>query len=147
MTPTSTIVPVKAGLIQALRGRPGLSGVLITYADPGDKGRREQMFCTDVRRAEQEPASFRSGRKHRDEEYELDLVVDCSSKTSPEATEARCMEMVAEVEDELAEDQTVRGTPGVLWATVTDLRLSTQETGDGPVSRALVTITVRARLT
>jgi hypothetical protein len=147
MATASTIVPVKQELVAALRSRPALQGVLITYADPGDKGRREQMFCSEVRVSEQNPVALRAGRKSRDEEYEVDLIVDCASKASPETAEARCMEMVSEVEDELAEDTTVRGTDGVLWATITDMLLKTVETGDGPVARATVTITVRGRLT
>lgn len=145
--PTSTIVPAKKALASALRLRPALEGVLVAYADPGDKGRREQMFFAEVRQADQDPVALKAGRRRRDEEYELDLIVDCSSKPSAEAAESRCMELVAELEEELAEDTTIHATPGVLWALVTDLTLKTAETGDGAIARAVVTITVRARLT
>ena len=147
MASTSTIVSAKRSLLDSLASRPSLNGVLLAYADPGDKRRREQMFYAEVRVSEQSPVALKSGRRKRDEEYELDLIVDCASKASPETSEARCMELVAEVEDELADDPTIRGTDGVLWATVTDMRLTTMETGDGPMSRATVTITVRGRLT
>jgi hypothetical protein len=147
MATTTTIIAAKTALIDALKSRPALDGVLISYADPGDKARREQMFCSEVRSSEQSPVALKQGRKKRDEEYELDILVDCSSKTTPETAESRCMELVAELEDELAEDTTIRATDGILWATVTDMRLKTVETGDGPISRATVTITVRGRLT
>lgn len=146
MATTSTIIPAKLALVDALKSRPALNGVLISYADPGDKARREQMFCSEVRVSEQSPVALRAGRRKRDEEYELDMLIDCSSKTTPETSESRCMELVAELENELAEDTTIRATDGVLWATVADMRLKTAETGDGPTSRATVTITVRGRL-
>ena len=146
MATTSTMVAVKAALVNVLRGRPGLDSVLISYADPGDKGRREQAFFDEVRASEQRSVSMKAGRKRRDEEYELDLVVDVSSKTTPESVESRCLDIVSELEDVLALDPTIGGTDGVLWALVSDLRLKTLETGDGPVCRAIVTITVRGRL-
>jgi hypothetical protein len=147
MATTSTIIPAKLAIVSSLKARPALTGVLISYADPGDKSRREQIFCSEVRVSEQSPVALKTGRRKRDEEYEIDVIVDCYSKTTPSSAETRCMEMVAELEDELADDTTIQGTDGILWATVTDMRLRTTETGDGPYARAIITITVRGRLT
>lgn len=141
---TSTIVSTKRALVDHLQGRPALNGVQVTYADPGDRARAEQVWLGEVRTAEQEPVSLRSGRKQRNESYELDVICD-ALKATAETAEARCLELVAELEELLA--AATLDAPGVLWATVTDMRLKTAETANGPLARAVVTVTVRARLT
>lgn len=146
MPSSSTIVATKRALVMALQTRPALNGVLISYADPGAKGRKEQVFIAEVRNADQEPVALRTGTRKRDEEYELDVYVDVLSKASAETSEERTMELVAELEEFLANDPKINNTPGVLWAVVTDMRMKTAETGDGPSTRCIVTVTVRGRL-
>jgi hypothetical protein len=146
MTPGTTIVAVKRSLRDRLKARHGLSGVLVNYGDPGERARREQIYIGEVRTPEHEPVAIRAGTRKRDETYELSVHVQCASKVQPEANEVRLVELIHEVESELAEDPTVGSVPGVLFAVVSELSFRTLETPDGPVSAAVVIVTVRARL-
>jgi hypothetical protein len=145
-SPGTTIVAVKRALRDGLALRPALQGVLVNYGDPGDRGRREQIWMGRIQRADQEPVALRQGRRKRDEDYDLWVHIDVASKVTPEDNEARAIEIVQEVESLLADDPSIGNVPGVLWAVVSQMRLNTVETADGPSTSAIVTVNVRGRL-
>lgn len=144
MPTTSTIVTTKRALVDLLLSRPALDGVQVTYADPGDKAKATQLWLGEVREASQEPVSIKAGRKKRDETYDLDVIAD-AIKPTPETAEARCLELVAEVEDVVADFDI--GVDGVWSVGVTDFRMKSTHAETGTLARAVVTLTVRARLT
>lgn len=142
----TTIVAAKRALRDLLKARPALDGVLVNYGDPAERGRREQVWLGRVRQADQEPVALRSGTRTRDEVYELWVHVDVASKATAEENEARAVDLIREVESVLANDPKLGGTEGVLFAVVTEMSMNTVETGDGPSTSAVLTVTVRARL-
>lgn len=137
---------VKAALRDSLKTRPALQGVLVNYGDPGDRGRKEQVWMGRIERADQEPVALRQGRRKRDEDYDLWVHIDVASKVQAEDNEARAIELVQEVESVLAEDPSLGEVQGVLWAVVREMRVNTVETGEGPSTSAIVIVNVRGRL-
>lgn len=143
----STIVATKQALIDALNDRPGLDGVLVSYGDPGDQARKEMIWVGDIRIGSQEPVAIRATPIKREETYELWVNVTVAGKATNEKNEIRALELVHEVEELLSVDPKLSNeVDGLLWAIVTEMSLSTTQGGDGPITTAVVTVEVKARL-
>ena len=143
----SVIVTTKKALIDALNDRPGLDGVGVHYGDPGAIAGKEVIWIGDVRVADQEPVAIRTAPIKREEVFELWVTVDVFGKANAEKNETRTLEIVNELEELLSTDPKLSGSvEGLLWALVTEMSLKTDHTGDGPATRAVVTVQVTARL-
>lgn len=137
---------VKSNLVRELGARPGLSGVPIEYGDNAKTARRERIWLGASVTGEHEITTMRAGRKVRYEELLVEVHVEVFGRTTSESSELRAGELVAEIEGLLAADPTIDSAPGVQWAVVSQVEIDTSE-ADGPRTEALVTITVKARLT
>lgn len=143
----STIVATKQALISLLNSRPGLDGVLIHYGEPGDLARKETIWIGDVKVADQRPVAIRATPTKREEVFELWVTVDVNGKANAEKNEIRAIELVNEVEELLSIDPKLSNeVEGLLWAIVTEMSVTTDQGGDGPITRALITVEVTARL-
>ena len=60
---STTIYSVKSTLLTKLKADSDLSGIQITYGDPGQAARREFIFIGDVTAGGQAPESLSSGRR------------------------------------------------------------------------------------
>lgn len=142
----TTSIKFKQALRDQLSDLPAFEGVQVVYGDPGATARREVIWVGEIWREDQSLVGI-SPRPSatRDEEYEVRVHVQVSSKAKPEACEDRLGELISEIEFMLAQDPKIQNVPGVLWATVTELRITSKETGDGPYAHGIITITVRAR--
>ena len=142
----TTIITVKRALLDRLDSQPGLDGVLTSYGDPGAQGRKELISVGDVRVGEQSPVNLRATPSRREENYELEVTVAVIGKATNEKNETRCVELVHEIEEVVSNDPTLGGVPGLLFVVVSEMSLRTDQTGDGPVTTAIVTLDVKARM-
>jgi hypothetical protein len=143
---TTTQAAVKSALKTTILARSLVvtDHVQVLYGEPGDEGRRECIWIgTAQLQSPQEPVAFRKGR--RDEDYIIKVFAENGTKPTPEATEARAVELGAEVEAVVIANGTL-GVQGVAWIMPIGVSLQTTETGDGPRSVATISLSVKARL-
>lgn len=138
---SSTAIAAKQAIILALKGRPEMDAAGISYADPGDKAHKDQLFFRRTRAANQEATAFGGVRQ---ESYILELTIDVLSKKSAEQAEEQAFLYFAEVEDVLANNPSL-GVEGVLTAVIDGFEVRTGES-DGPITRATINILVTARV-
>lgn len=147
--PTSSVIPAfKSALISALSARAGLAGVTVTYAWPGPSAKPEMVACS-TSRSTQDFANIKAGRKHRNEDAEVDVVVwvfqGGGTPVASDVTEARSFAMAAEVEGELADDPTLGGV--CEWSRIARVEAELVPFEKGWASQLILTLAVRARLT
>lgn len=117
---TITLIPVKRQLEQLLAARPGLAGVQVMYRWAGDSKDQEAIWFGNTSGSNTYPV-MRAGRKPRDEQYvvNLHLEVQCPD-SADETSEARALELLAELEDLVADDPAL-GLSGTFPTLVAEL--------------------------
>ncbi len=147
----TTVVAVKAAVRDALAALSGtggpLSGVQVSYANPGSSARRETVYLGDVEDGEHEVAAFRSGTVPRREVYLLPVLVEVTGKPSVEANETRAVAIGTVVEETVCADPTLGGVANVASVVPAGFALQTDDTDAGlHLSRLTVLLRVTARL-
>jgi hypothetical protein len=146
---STTIYEVKADLLTNLQAASALSGVQVTYGDPGGAARRESIFLGDVDSSNQIPESLSTGRRRRLEEYTLEVLVFVQSKAAGlQEAEQRAVVLAAAVEDVVADAPQLSGTvSGLMFVECSGMSMSSAEAGvDGPRVACSVNFNVKARL-
>lgn len=152
----TTAAAVKATLVAAIRDLPTVdtSTVLVSYAQPVETPRRETIHLGDVEDGEQTPVALRAGRRKRQEDYTLSVVVTVASSPTPEKTDARAAALAGAVEEFLADhpklyDEAGPGpapVPGLIAALASGVNLTTGLSSDGAVSTLTLTVAVKAQI-
>ena len=139
----------KAQLLTELQAHSTLSSIQVAYADPGGAARRECVFLGDISNNQHDPESISSGRRRRIEDFDLEVFVFVNSKprSSPQDCEARAIVLADAVEEVVADDPQLSNLTGLLYCQVSEMSMSTVETGDGPATTVTLTINAKARLT
>ena len=142
------IYSVKSTLLTKLKADSDLSGIQITYGDPGQAGRRECIFIGDVTASGQDPESLSSGRRRRIESYTLDVIVSVQSKPQGlQENEQRAIVLASAVENVVADNPTLSSLDGLMFIECACMSVSSNEAGaDGPHSQITVHFAVKARL-
>ena len=145
---STTIYSVKSTLLTKLKAESDLSGIQITYGDPGQAARREFIFIGDVTAGGQDPESLSSGRRRRIESYTLDVIVSVQSKPQGlQENEQRAIVLASAVEDVVADNPTLSDLDGLMFMECAGMSVSSNEAGvDGPHSQITVHFQVKARL-
>ena len=145
---STTIYEVKAALLTKLKAESDLSGIQITYGDPGQAGRREFIFIGDVTASGQDPESLSSGRRRRIESYTLDVIVSVQSKPQGlQENEQRAVVLASAVENVVADNPTLSSLDGLMFIECAGMSVTSNEAGaDGPHSQITVHFAVKARL-
>ena len=145
---STTIYSVKSTLLTKLKADSDLSGIQITYGDPGGAARREFIFIGDVTAGGQDPESLSSGRRRRIESYTLDVIVSVQSKPQGlQENEERAIVLASAVEDVVADNPTLSSLDGLMFMECSGMSVTSNEAGaDGPHSLVTVHFTVKARL-
>ena len=146
---STTIYSVKSTLLTKLKADSDLSGIQITYGDPGGAARREHVFIGDVTAGGQDPESLASGRRRRIESYTLDVIVSVQSKPQGlQENEQRAIVLASAVEDVVADNPTLSDSvTGLMFMECSGMSVSSNEAGvDGPHSQITVHFAVKARL-
>ena len=145
---STTIYSVKSTLLTKLKAESDLSGIQITYGDPGQAGRRECIFIGDVTASGQDPESLSSGRRRRIESYTLDVIVSVQSKPQGlQENEQRAIVLASAVENVVADNPTLSSLDGLMFIECSGMSVTSNEAGvDGPHSQITVHFAVKARL-
>lgn len=148
MAVASTYATVKSQLVTSLAAHADLAAADVTYGWRA-WAKSEQVFLGDVEGESTIPTQ-KSGRKHRQETYTIDVVFRVydldGTPTGDATTEARAAEMMAALDDILADDVQIDGVTAIQWAQVGEFtsRLVPQDKGWG--CEVLTTVEVEARL-
>ena len=145
---STTIYSVKSTLLTKLKAESDLSGIQITYGDPGQAARREFIFIGDVTAGGQDPESLSSGRRRRIESYTLDVIVSVQSKPQGlQENEQRAIVLASAVENVVADNPTLSSLDGLMFIECSGMSVTSNEAGaDGPHSQITVHFAVKARL-
>ena len=146
---STTIYSVKSTLLTKLKADSDLSGIQITYGDPGQAARREFVFIGDVTAGGQDPESLSSGRRRRIESYTLDVIVSVQSKPQGlQENEQRAIVLASAVENVVADYPTLSDSvTGLMFIECAGMSVTSNEAGvDGPHSQITVHFAVKARL-
>ena len=145
---STTIYSVKSTLLTKLKADSDLSGIQITYGDPGQAARREFIFIGDVTAGGQDPESLSSGRRRRIESYTLDVIVSVQSKPQGlQENEQRAVVLASAVENVVADNPTLSSLDGLMFIECSGMSVTSNEAGvDGPHSEITVHFQVKARL-
>ena len=146
---STTIYSVKSTLLTKLKADSDLSGIQITYGDPGQAARREFIFIGDVTAGGQDPESLSSGRRRRIESYTLDVIVSVQSKPQGlQENEQRAIVLASAVENVVADYPTLSDSvTGLMFIECSGMSVTSNEAGaDGPHSVITVHFAVKARL-
>jgi hypothetical protein len=142
---TSTVPAVKAALTSRLDARSGLDGVSVTYAQPSEMP--QEAIYLDRVRGVHAVSGTTGGRVPRDEQYTVDLIIHCFvSGVTPPVAEARAFEILAEVENELADTPRL-GLSIIDWAEGRGYELDTTQYLEGVLARIKYGVEVFAQLT
>lgn len=147
MATTATDVAVRQALIALLAARPGLAGIQVVYAHPGQAIRSEAIYTRNAR-VESPIAALRAGRKTRDETVRLEVVVDVLGPGDDQATvDTRAAALGAELENLLADDITCLSASGAFEAWVEGYTADGGIEGESRRAVRVYTVLYHARLT
>jgi len=147
MSTSSRVVTVRDRLVTLLSG--ALPDTFVTRAFNPDQQRDEVVMLGDVRNGRHEIPTMRAGRKSRDESFDVEVLVlvQRSGEDSGPA-ESRAMDLMAELEDVLAEDPTLSLGDPTLRATLAEFDLRVGADGHRTWSVYMtVVVHVEVRLT
>lgn len=149
MATHSTIPAVRTAFADALttNSSVGGSGVQVSRGYPGESFIERESVYIDRITGAHAIANIKAGRKQRDETYAMTVVVAVVEDTGTVAdVEDRAFELLAEVEDWLADDPSLGDVDGVVHATAGDFRLFSDMTTNGAACVIEFDINVAARL-
>jgi hypothetical protein len=148
MSVSSTIPTVKARILELMAERVGLAEVQRTYSHPGKLLERESICFLNPENIVHEIRAMKAGHKPRDESYDLVMLVYVHRVgASQEETEARAFDLLAEIEDLLADDATLGIVPEIHWARFGGItELDTGAMDKGNATAIVFKVSVRARL-
>lgn len=147
---TTTAPIIRAQLISLLAARPALTDVLVKHVWQGDAAEQEQIYLGNTS-ADLDFATIRAGRKKREEDYTIQVIIDVETPTDwGPASETRAFVLAGDVDNMLADDPAIglAGTYPTLRMHVSHLEQSSgglDPSGIG--TRITLTISVQSRLT
>lgn len=121
-TPTTSIrVDVRTRLLQLLQDAPGLASVnsdSITYAEPQAELSRDSVWLGEVKGEDPDiPPPTKAGRRVRHDAFTISifLVTITPGDNDGTASDLRALELLAAVEDIVAENPTLGAVPGLMF--------------------------------
>jgi len=139
-------VPATKAAILSLATSAAPSGVRVSFADEGENTRSERIWLGPTTIGDDTPVSIKSGRRRLQEEFTVILMVEVSSKRTPQASEERVFEIAALLEDAIALDHTLSNVENLLWCLVDGKELETGQTSEGPFSVLEIRLSCVAQL-
>lgn len=142
MATTSVIPAFRAALVAAIRG--ALPGIQVERARPVHP-RAECVFLLGSFPTEVAQAAMKEGRRHRYEDFETAVEFNVTAMSTPDTNEDRAFELVAAVENVLAEDPTLGGVDGLLWAIPTSMSAGSEMTGAEGTPLTVIQLVISAK--
>lgn len=140
----------KGRLIDAISAIPELSDVDVAYSFHGNLA-IEHVYLGDIEIADTEPKHLTPGRKVREENFEIPVVIKTGTYAmDARESEARAGEIAGHIEDLIADDPHIlndEATNGIRWCLVSAYEMANYPLETGYESYIMLTVTVRTRLT
>lgn len=147
MATSSSVPAVKQALVTLLTSAINDTNVQVAYGRPQDSMvRRESVFVADVSYSA-EVANIKAGRKSYDEDFTVDVVVAVGQpRGTTQDSETRVFALFEYLRDLLADDPSLGGVDGLVWAVLESVDAATAHTGESAVSVIEATVRCRARV-
>ena len=148
MATTTTVAAYRAALFAAMQADATLGAIQVAYGAPYDARREEGIWLgRSLDLGSSDDPYLKSGRRSRQESYEVEVTLFVASQKTAPASEIRAAVLIAALEDILALDTTL-SVDGVLYALPTSFTWDTNLGGDGgtPATEVTFTIQVEGRL-
>lgn len=125
-----------------------LTGIQVTYGEPGDAIEREAVFVGNAR-GRHDIAGIKAGRKARHEEFTVDVYFQVEDPDgTQEVAELRAWTLAKELEDLLADDPHIGLSPAdVEWAKAGDFESLASRHDMGARAGVRLQVECRTRLT
>jgi len=134
-------------LVDLLRNDPTLLGVSVEPGWPGAKHVTAEMVWVDELAGDVAIPLAVAGRKPRDDDFTIPFELRVAGMTTLDETMARVSELVAAIENVLANDPTLGDFDGLIDAEITSERMTAGETPEsGYVGFAEVVVSCHSRL-
>lgn len=147
MATTSIDWTVAKAIVDTLRADTTLRGVSVEPGWPGDQGVVEQMIWLDDTESDTSIPVMTGTRMARDDLFDLSWQIRVAGRPTLDATRTRMAELVAAVENVLADSPTLSDLDGVVSAEITRRRSVAARTPSGILGFAEVIVQVHSRLT
>lgn len=145
MARTSIRWTVTKHLVDLLRVDPDLAGVRIEPGYPGDDVAPEMIWVYGLD-GELSIPLMQAGRKQRDDRFEIPFSIAVNLNADLDTTFRRLTQIVAVIEDVLADDPSLGGIDGVIDAEITRERLSCGPSHQLYMGLGEVVVSVHSRL-
>lgn len=136
-------------ILDLARVQPTFAGVTVEATWPGDAAGPERVYVGDLTGTLTVPAFVGPARAMYDDQFTITWAIEVvANGRSPDETMARCVEMIAGLQDVVAGDAGLGDLDGVLHAVMSEQRgpLGMEFPGVGLVAVAQLDIDVTARL-
>jgi hypothetical protein len=133
-------------VVSLLRAEPLLANVTVEPGWPGDRVPQAELIWLDEIDGTVNIPVMTGGRKQRDDIFNLPFQIRVIGYGTLTDTMQRLTEIVATIEDTLADDTSLADLDGVLSAEVTEERQTSAMFPEGPTGFAEVVVTVSTRL-
>lgn len=137
---------VVSKIIDLISSNPLIAGVTVAPGWPGERNHLAQIIWIDDIDGNVEIPVMTGGRKQRNDDFDIPIQFQVLGFVNLDDTMRRLTELVAIVEDTLADDTSLDNLDGVLSAQITRERMTSAVTTEGPVGFAEVTVSVTTRL-
>lgn len=137
---------VVSKIIDLIQSNPLVAGVTVAPGWPGERNHLAQIIWIDDIDGNVEIPVMTGGRKQRNDTFDIPIQFQVLGLVSLDDTMNRLTELVAIVEDTLADDTSLDNLDGVLSAEITRERMTSAVTTEGPVGFAEVTVSISTRL-
>jgi hypothetical protein len=131
--------------VDLLRADPDLAGVRVEPGYPGDDTGPEAVWVYGLDGELRIPL-MQAGRKQRDDRFEIPFQIAVNNNRDLDTTFQRLTEIVAAIEDVLADDPSLGGIDGVIDAEIVRERLSCGPSRQLYMGIAEVVVSVHSRL-
>ncbi len=137
---------VVSKIIDLISSTPLVAGVTVAPGWPGERNHLAQIIWIDDIDGNVEIPVMTGGRKQRNDDFDIPIQFQVLGFVNLDDTMRRLTELVAIVEDTLADDTSLDNLDGVLSAQITRERMTSAVTTEGPIGFAEVTVSVTTRL-
>ena len=133
-------------IVALLTGDNRMAGVTVSPGWPGDNVPSAQLvWITEIDGETSIPVMV-GGRKQRNDDFTIPVEIRVAGYGTLDDTMTRVSEIVAVIEDTLANDTSLGSLDGVLSAEIISERMTSAMFPEGPIGFAEVIVAVSARL-
>ena len=134
-------------IVTLISSSPLMANVVVAPGFPGEQiAKTAQLVWIDEIDGQVSIPVMVGGRKERNDDFDIPIEVKVVGFATLDDTMQRLVEIVAVIEDTLADDTSLGDLDGVLSAEISRERITSAILPEGPVGFAQVTVSVSTRL-